>query len=139
MSGDVAFTIDARLDADTRHIGDLPLARVLLMNDARFPWLILVPRVAGIRELIDLSHDDQQRLLADITRAAEAMRAIEKPDKLNIAMLGNVVPQLHVHVIARFTHDAAWPKPVWGVGERTPYHAHELIRYADEIAVALEI
>jgi diadenosine tetraphosphate (Ap4A) HIT family hydrolase len=136
---DAAFTLDARLEADTQRIGDLPFARILLMNDARFPWLILVPRMAGLRELIDLAPSDQQRLLDDINRAANALRALEKPDKLNIAMLGNVVPQLHVHVIARFTKDAAWPQPVWGIGERVPYAAHELRRYADEIAVALKI
>jgi diadenosine tetraphosphate (Ap4A) HIT family hydrolase len=139
MSNDVAFTLDARLEADTQRVGDLPFARVLLMDDARFPWLILVPRVAGLRELIDLSQSDQRRLLDDISRAANALRALENPDKLNIAMLGNVVPQLHVHVIARFIKDDAWPKPVWGIGERTPYAAHELPRYVDEIAVALKI
>jgi diadenosine tetraphosphate (Ap4A) HIT family hydrolase len=139
MSADVAFALDPRLQADTQPIGDLPFARVLLMNDARFPWLVLVPRVAGLRELIELSQGDQQRLLDDINRASHVLHAIEKPDKLNIAMLGNVVPQLHVHVIARFVRDAAWPKPVWGVGERVPYAAPELRRYADELAVALKI
>jgi diadenosine tetraphosphate (Ap4A) HIT family hydrolase len=138
MSNDVAFTLDARLEADTQHVGDLPFARVLLMNDARFPWLILVPRIAGLRELIDLSQSDQRRLLDDINRAANALRAFENPDKLNIAMLGNVVPQLHVHVIARFAKDAAWPKPVWGIGERIAYAEHELRRYIDEIAEALK-
>jgi diadenosine tetraphosphate (Ap4A) HIT family hydrolase len=139
MSADVAFALDPQLLADTQPIGDLPFARVLLMNDARFPWLILVPRVAGLHELIELSSDDQKLLLDDINRAAHVLHAIEKPDKLNIAMLGNVVPQFHVHVIARFVRDAAWPKPVWGVGERTPYAAHELRRYADELAVALQL
>jgi diadenosine tetraphosphate (Ap4A) HIT family hydrolase len=139
MSNDVAFILDARLDADTQHVGDLPFARVLLMNDARFPWLILVPRIASLRELIDLSQSDQQRLLDDINCAANALRTLENPDKLNIAMLGNVVPQLHVHVIARFANDAAWPKPVWGIGDRIPYAKHELRRYVDEIAVALKI
>ena len=139
MSNDVAFTLDARLDADTQHVGDLPFSRVLLMNDARFPWLILVPRIAGLRELIDLSLVDQQRLLHDINRAATALRTWENPDKLNIAMLGNVVPQLHVHVIARYIKDAAWPKPVWGSGERIPYTAHELKRYSEDIAIALTI
>lgn len=139
MTDDVAFTLDPRLEADTQRIGDLPFARVLLMNDARFPWLILVPRVAGLRDLIELSQDDQRRLLDDLNSAAHVLHAIEKPDKLNIAMLGNVVPQLHVHVVARFARDAAWPKPVWGVGDRTPYAAHELRRYADELAVALKL
>ena len=139
MNADVAFALDPRLQADTQPIGDLPFARVLLMDDARFPWLILVPRIAGLRELIELSSGDQQRLLDDVNRAAHVLHAIEKPDKLNIAMLGNVVPQFHVHVIARFVRDAAWPKPVWGVGERTPYSPQELRRYADELAVALQL
>jgi diadenosine tetraphosphate (Ap4A) HIT family hydrolase len=139
MTADVAFALDPRLQADTQPIGDLPFTRVLLMDDARFPWLVLVPRIAGLRELIELSQGDQQRLLDDINLAAHVMHAIEKPDKLNIAMLGNVVPQFHVHVIARFERDAAWPKPVWGVGERIPYAAHELRRYADELAAALKL
>jgi diadenosine tetraphosphate (Ap4A) HIT family hydrolase len=139
MSADVAFVLDPRLQADTQPIGDLLFVRVLLLDDARFPWLILVPRIAGLRELIELSQTDQQRLLDDINRAAHVLHAIEKPDKLNIAMLGNVVPQFHVHVIARFERDAAWPKPVWGVGERIPYSAQELRRYTDELAVALQL
>ena len=139
MGNDAAFSLDPRLDADTRQIGDLPFARVLLMNDARFPWLILVPRIDGVRDLIDLSRDDQRRLLDDIDRAANALRIWKNPDKLNIAMLGNVVPQLHVHVIARFTRDAAWPTPVWGVGERVPYTAQESQRCADELATVLKI
>jgi diadenosine tetraphosphate (Ap4A) HIT family hydrolase len=139
MSADVAFALDPQLQADTQPVGDLPFSRVLLMDDARFPWLILVPRIAGLRELIELSSDDQKRLLDDINRAAHVLHAIENPDKLNIAMLGNVVSQFHVHVIARFARDAAWPKPVWGVGERTQYSAYELRRYADEMAVALQL
>ncbi|HEX3897072.1 MAG TPA: HIT family protein [Rudaea sp.] len=139
MSADVAFALDPQLQADTQPVGDLLFSRVLLMDDARFPWLILVPRIAGLRELIELSADDQKRLLDDINRAAHVLHAIENPDKLNIAMLGNVVSQFHVHVIARFARDAAWPKPVWGVGERTRYSAYELRRYADEMAVALQL
>jgi diadenosine tetraphosphate (Ap4A) HIT family hydrolase len=113
--------LDARLAADTHAVGDLEFSRVLLMDDARFPWLILVPRCAGLRELIELSRDDQHALLDEINRCAHVLHALEKPDKLNIAALGNVVAQLHVHVIARFATDAAWPRPVWGCGERTPY------------------
>jgi diadenosine tetraphosphate (Ap4A) HIT family hydrolase len=110
------FELDARLAADTHVVGDLELSRVLLMNDARFAWLILVPRRAGMRDLIDLPLDEQHVLLREIGSCANALRDIEKPDKLNIAALGNVVAQLHVHVIARHEHDAAWPQPVWGAG-----------------------
>jgi len=123
MSG---FEIDARLIADTRVVGDLELSRVLLMNDARFPWLILVPRRRGMRELIDLAVDEQHMLLHEIGRCAATLRALDNPDKLNIAALGNIVAQLHVHVIARYATDAAWPRPVWGAGERVGYDANAL-------------
>ena len=128
MAVDAAFTLDSRLIADTHAVGDLEFSRVLLMNDARFPWLILVPRRAGLRELIELPRDDQHILLDEINRCAHVLHALEKPDKLNIAALGNVVAQLHVHLIARFANDAAWPRPVWGCGgERTRY-APETLR-----------
>lgn len=123
---DAIFAVDARLIADTHAVGDLEFSRVLLMNDARFPWLILVPRRAGLRELIELPREDQHRLLDEINRCAHALHALEKPDKLNVAALGNVVAQLHVHVIARCANDAAWPRPVWGCGERASYTADTL-------------
>jgi len=123
---DATFAVDARLVADTHSVGDLEFSRVLLMNDARFPWLILVPRRAGLRELIELPREDQHLLLDDINRCAHVLHALEKPDKINIAALGNVIAQLHVHVIARFANDAAWPRPVWGCGERAPYSADTL-------------
>ena len=119
------FVLDPRLEADTHAIGDLPLSELRLMDDARFPWLILVPRIAGARDLIDLDERDQRTLLAEINLVGRTLEAQLRPDKLNIAALGNVVPQLHVHVIARFTSDAAWPQPVWGCGERVAYTAAE--------------
>ncbi|MGH8172956.1 MAG: HIT domain-containing protein [Rhodanobacteraceae bacterium] len=115
------FPLDPNLEADTHPIGELPLSQLLLMDDARFPWLILVPRIAGARELIDLDEGDQRSLLAEISAVGRAFEALLRPDKLNIAALGNMVPQLHVHLIARYTTDAAWPKPVWGQGERVAY------------------
>ncbi|HEV7491172.1 MAG TPA: HIT domain-containing protein [Rhodanobacteraceae bacterium] len=115
------FKLDPRLLADTDAIGELPLSDLLLMNDARFPWLILVPRIAGARELIDLDERDQQTLLGEINLIGRALETLLRPDKLNIAALGNIVAQLHVHVIARFAEDAAWPQPVWGHGERILY------------------
>ena len=96
-------------------VGDLPLARVLLTKDANYPWLILVPRLPGLVEFIDLEENAQVQLLGEIAAAARALKNITRCDKLNIAALGNQVPQLHVHVIARRHSDAAWPKPVWGV------------------------
>jgi len=122
------FELDARLAADTHVVGDLELSRVLLMDDARFAWLIVVPRRAGMRDLIDLALDDQHVLLREIGRCAHALRDMDKPDKLNIAALGNVVAQLHVHVIARHQHDAAWPRPVWGAGTALHYDASTLQR-----------
>jgi diadenosine tetraphosphate (Ap4A) HIT family hydrolase len=118
---DTAFALDPRLAADTCVVGDFELSRVLLMDDARFPWLILVPRRAGLRELIELPRDDQHVVLDEINRCAHVLHALHKPDKLNIAALGNVVPQLHIHVVARHAHDAAWPRPVWGVGSRESF------------------
>ena len=117
----VAFLLDPRLEADTHAIGDLPLCELRLMDDARFPWLVLVPRIAGARELLDLDDGDQRALLAEINLVGRAIETLWRPDKLNIAALGNLVPQLHVHVIARFTGDPAWPQPVWGRGERIAY------------------
>ena len=121
----MSFAIDPRLAADTHAIGALPFSELLLMDDARFPWVILVPRIAGARELIDLDEGDQRLLLGEIDHVSRALETLLHPDKLNIAALGNVVPQLHVHVIARFTSDAAWPNPVWGRGERVAYGERE--------------
>ena len=120
-----AFALDPRLASDTHLVADYELCRVLLMDDARFPWLILVPRRAGLTELIELARDEQHALLDEVNRVAHGVHALLKPDKLNVAALGNVVAQLHVHVIARFRTDDAWPRPVWGVGERAAYQAPE--------------
>lgn len=136
MSG---FVLDVRLAGDTHEIGDLGLCRVLLMDDARFAWLILVPRIAGARELIDLDAGDQQALLAEVVRVGRVLEDQVRPDKLNIAALGNVVPQLHVHVIARHDDDAAWPQPVWGVGTRKPYAAPERAARVAALRAALAI
>ncbi len=111
---DLAFSLHPQLTADTVPVGDLPLSRVLLANDANYPWLILVPRLPGLVELIDLEENAQVQLVGEIDAAARALKTISQCDKLNIAALGNMVAQLHVHVIARRRSDAAWPKPVWG-------------------------
>jgi diadenosine tetraphosphate (Ap4A) HIT family hydrolase len=109
------WSLHPQLAQDTVPVGDLALSRVLLANDANYPWLILVPRKAGLTELIDLEENKQVQLMAEIAQAARVLKAITECEKLNIAALGNQVPQLHVHVIARRHSDAAWPKPVWGV------------------------
>ena len=115
------FVLHPQLAADTAPVGDLALTRVLLANDANYPWLILVPRRPALVELIDLEENEQVQLMAEIDAAARALKAISECEKLNIAALGNQVPQLHVHVIGRRHTDAAWPKPVWGAVPPTAY------------------
>ncbi len=115
------FELHPQLAADTFVIGDLPLCRVLLMNDARFPWVILVPRRKDISEIYDLTMQDQQLLWQESALVAEKLMKLTGADKMNIAALGNVVPQLHVHHVARFKTDAVWPKPIWGQGIADPY------------------
>ena len=117
-----SWSLHPQLAQDTVPVGDLPLARVLLANDANYPWLILVPRLPGLVELIDLEENAQVQLLGEIAAAARALKSVTACDKLNIAALGNQVPQLHVHVIARRRSDVAWPKPVWGVKPPLAYN-----------------
>jgi len=117
-----AWTLHPQLAADTIAVGDLALARLLLANDANYPWLILVPRMAGISELTDLDPNEQVQLLGEIDAAAKALKSVTEYDKLNVAALGNMVAQLHVHVIGRRHSDAAWPKPVWGAAPPAPYN-----------------
>ncbi|HEX3341506.1 MAG TPA: HIT family protein [Pseudolabrys sp.] len=109
------WSLHPQLVVDTVPVGDLPLTHVLLASDANYPWLILVPRLPGLVEIIDLEENAQVQLLGEVAAAARALKTLTACDKLNIAALGNQVPQLHVHVIARRRTDAAWPKPVWGV------------------------
>jgi diadenosine tetraphosphate (Ap4A) HIT family hydrolase len=115
------FALDPRLAADSHAIGELSLCAVRLFDDTRFPWLVLVPRRAGLVEIVDLGRLERHQLLDEVSLAMDVLRAATKPYKLNVAALGNAVRQLHVHVIARFQEDAAWPNPVWGRGERAPY------------------
>lgn len=116
-----AFELDPRLARDSIFIADGPLSQLRLMDDARFPWLVLVPRKAGAVEWIDLDGASQRLLLAEINQAAGLLRALGAHDKLNIGALGNIVRQLHVHVVARTTGDAAWPGPVWSSGPAQAY------------------
>jgi diadenosine tetraphosphate (Ap4A) HIT family hydrolase len=118
------FQLDSRLEADTIPIGDLALSSVLLLNDARFPWFVLVPRIADVSELTDLSDEQAAQLMQETRIAIRVMMTLSKPDKVNVGALGNIVTQLHVHVIGRFRSDPAWPGPVWGNGTRTPYPDH---------------
>lgn len=133
------FELDPRLTHDTHTVLDLALSRLLLMDDARYPWLILVPRRPDVSELTQLTIGDQAMLLAEINRAAAAVREIGVVDKLNIGMLGNVVHQLHVHIVGRRADDDAWPGPVWGKGRPVRYAAADLERHLDALRHALTI
>lgn len=120
------FALHPDFEASSVAVGDLELCHVRLQHDQRWPWLILIPRRAGATDLDDLSREDRITLMDEQTHAASAVRflgeALLKPvAKLNVAALGNVTPQLHVHVIGRRRDDAAWPSPVWGVGAAAPY------------------
>ncbi|KAA5603438.1 HIT domain-containing protein [Blastochloris sulfoviridis] len=117
------FAMDARLEQGSVPLADLPLSVVRLVDDARFPWLLLIPRLAGVVDLIDIAPADRAVLIEEIAAAASALKEATGCTKLNVATLGNQVPQLHIHVIARFRGDAAWPDPVWGKGVRVPYAA----------------
>ena len=119
------FTLHPRLEADTVFVADWALSRVLLMNDSRYPWLLLVPRRADLTELHDLSVEDRAALIEEAARAGAALKSLTGAAKINIGALGNLVPQLHLHVVARRPGDAAWPGSVWGQGERRPYEAPE--------------
>lgn len=110
----IDFQLHPQLSGDTQWLGDLPLCQVLLANDSRYPWLILVPRRAGTRELHELSEAQQQQFMRESSAVSQLMASELAADKINIAALGNMVPQLHVHHVARFTSDAAWPAPIWG-------------------------
>lgn len=122
------WRLDPRLADDSHPVAQLPLCELRLMDDSHHPWLVLVPRVAGATELVDLSDDQQHVLVREVSQASRVLRERFSPDKLNIAALGNVVPQLHVHVIARYTGDVAWPLPVWGRAAARPYSPEALVQ-----------
>ena len=120
------WSLHSRLKEDTIDIGDLPLCRVLVIKDANYPWLLLVPRRPDAVEIIDLDEVAQAQLMTEISRVARALKEVARCDKLNIAALGNVVPQLHVHIIGRRAGDAAWPRPVWGVMQPLAHDPEEV-------------
>ncbi len=131
------FTLHPTLARDTVEVTRLPLCRALLMNDRRFPWLILVPEREAVREIHQLSPADRTALVEEIARASEALERLFQPDKLNVGALGNIVPQLHVHVVARSAGDPAWPGPVWGSGTAAPYAERELAEIRAKLAAEL--
>jgi diadenosine tetraphosphate (Ap4A) HIT family hydrolase len=124
----MSFILHPHLDADTHFAADWPLCRVLVMSDARYPWLVLVPRRDGVAEITALETSDRARLMDEINRAGRLVQNFPGVTKLNIGALGNLVPQLHVHVVGRHQGDPAWPGAVWGHGSTMPYGADALAR-----------
>jgi diadenosine tetraphosphate (Ap4A) HIT family hydrolase len=120
------WSLHPQLARDTINIGDLPLSRVLVVNDASWPWLLLVPRRLDVGEIIDLDEVEQAQLMTEIARVARALKTVTACTKLNIAALGNIVRQLHVHVVARREDDVAWPRPIWGAAPALPQDRAEL-------------
>jgi diadenosine tetraphosphate (Ap4A) HIT family hydrolase len=137
----MAFTLHPRLVADTSIIVDWTLSRVLLMNDKRFPWIVLVPRRSELHELFDLDESSRGQLMCEIARAGECLKSWGRSrggvDKINVGIIGNLVPQLHIHVVARNKTDPAWPGTVWGFGQPIHYGAAELMRVVGELRDAL--
>lgn len=115
------FCLHPQLVADTLVLGELPLCLVLLANDSQYPWLILVPKQAELREIHHLSESDQQQLMRESCAVAALLESELGAEKINVAALGNMVAQLHVHHVARFSSDAAWPAPIWGKHPAQPY------------------
>lgn len=131
------FTLDPRLEQDTILLGQFPLCKVLLMNDARYPWVILVPEITGLTEIFQLDDHQQQQLMLESNYVAKALNNLVQADKMNIAALGNVVSQLHVHHVARYQADETWPSPVWGKGTAIPYSEQERIAVTQQITTVL--
>ncbi|WP_340644546.1 HIT domain-containing protein [Phenylobacterium sp.] len=128
--------IDPAFVATSHAVGDLTLCHVRLQDDARYPWLVLIPKGEGLREIEDLTAGDRAELMEEIVRVGQALRVLGEalgapPEKLNVGALGNVTPQLHVHVVGRRRDDPAWPGPVWGFGAAEPYPA-DVLAYATE-------
>ncbi len=131
------FALDSRLQQDTVPVGDFPLCRLLLMNDAHYPWFILVPRREDVSELFQLDADDQQVLWQETTQLAEMLKDTFAADKMNVATLGNVVSQLHMHVVVRRREDAAWPAPVWGKQPAQPYSDEQVVAIKAKLRLVL--
>ena len=126
-----------RLTADTFFVADWTLSRVVVMNDVRYPWVILIPRREGVVELFDLNAQDRGTMIEEIARASESLKRLTGASKMNVGALGNVVAQLHVHIVARIPGDAAWPGPVWGHGDAQPYDERARDEFAARLASAL--
>ena len=131
------FQLHPQLEADTHLICRTENCQILLMDDARFPWIVLVPEVADIRELYELKERQQQQAYQSILRISKSLAEYSNADKMNVAALGNQVPQLHIHIIARYETDAAWPGPVWGAGQAEPYRPDQLQQKLSDLGATL--
>ncbi|MCE8035569.1 HIT family protein [Billgrantia tianxiuensis] len=130
--------LDARLAQDSYPVAELPLCQLRLMDDARFPWLLLIPRRPDVSEVFDLDEADRRQLWHEASEVGRMLKALTQADKINVANLGNVVAQLHVHVVARVRDDDAWPGPVWGHGQARPYDLNELAGMRDHLLARLD-
>ncbi|MBN8446234.1 MAG: HIT domain-containing protein [Gammaproteobacteria bacterium] len=130
------FELHAQLAKDSIWLADWPLCQLRLINDSNYPWFILVPRRANIRDVIDLSDEEQAQLWQESAKLSRLLRQKFSPEKLNLAALGNMVPQLHLHHVARFSSDAAWPSPIWGKVAAIPYTEQQLVVLLNEWSVA---
>ena len=127
------WTLHPQLEADTAPVGDLALSRLLAINHADYPWLVLVPRSPNIVEIADLADADLNCLTAEIAQVSRVLKTLTACDKINLAAIGNVVPQLHVHIVARWKTDPLWPKPVWGMGAVVMGNAESFARFVERL------
>jgi diadenosine tetraphosphate (Ap4A) HIT family hydrolase len=127
------WTLHPQLEADTAPVGDLALSRLLAINHADYPWLVLVPRSPNIVEIADLADADLNLLTAEIAQVSRVLKTLTACDKINLAAIGNVVPQLHVHIVARWKTDPLWPKPVWGMGAVVMGNAESFARFVERL------
>ena len=135
----MTFVLHPRLEADTLPVGDLGLCTVRLMNDTRFPWLVLVPRRPDLIELFDLTAGERAQLMEEVATAARTLAEVTNALKMNVGAIGNLVAQLHLHVVARQEDDAAWPAPVWGFGKATPYDPEEAAAFVETLSTAIAV
>ena len=131
------FTLHELLQRDTIELAKLPLSTVVVMNDSQYPWFVLVPRVENIQDIYQLDWQDQQQLLNESSMVSELLMQLYNGDKMNVAALGNVCPQLHLHHIVRFKTDKAWPKPIWGEFAMIPYTEEQLAELKAKVVPAL--
>lgn len=139
MDDPYSFQLDPQLERDTVHVADWHLCQVRLMNDNRYPWVILIPKVSDIAEVHELAEEQQHLLLRESVRLSKALDQLFAPHKLNVAALGNMIRQLHIHHIVRFESDASFPRPVWGVGDAVPYDADALDQIVSGLRIALDL